>query len=94
VTVYVTIDPYNTDIPPIDDLVMSWRGRGSLADGPPLASGGTGKRLVDRYRPHADGIGAFERETRGAQWYHRGPGSGAWEGERRSEWDVLKENHR
>jgi hypothetical protein len=74
---------------------MSWKGRGSLASGPPLASGGTGERLIDRYRPNGEGITAFERDTRGAEWYRRpNAEKGAWEGERKSEWDVLKENHR
>lgn len=55
----------------------------------------TGSRLVDRYRPNANGVGVFHREQQLATRYGQAEaGGGAWVGERKTEWDVVKENHR
>lgn len=89
---------------------MSWKRSGQLISGPPTlsdrptepdASAGTwGPRLVDRLKQNTGGLSAFQRErqlvARYGDYGVEAGGSGSGKGKERgkTEWDVLKENHR
>jgi protein FRA10AC1 len=78
---------------------MSWRTAGKLVSGPPTASGsGSTSTLNDkRYKPNLGGLNAFQREQQFASHYSskgKGKGREEFRMEGRTDWDVLKENHR
>ncbi|KAL7423576.1 hypothetical protein Q5752_001156 [Cryptotrichosporon argae] len=78
---------------------MSWKTAGKLVSGPPAAAGsasgtthgasGDGLSLAQRHRPNRGGLSAYERERQLAAY-----GEAAPRVEGRTEWDVLRENHR
>lgn len=68
---------------------MSWKTSGKLLSGPPTSS--NTNKLDPRFRPNLGGLSAFQREQ---QLVARYGGYEAPQEERKSEWDVLKENHR
>lgn len=86
---------------------MSWKRSGTLVSGPPTLSGhrngdagssagpssGSSARLVDRLRPNNGGMNVFQRERQVVARYGDAYADGGG-GEKRTEWDVLKENHR
>lgn len=82
---------------------MSWKTSGKLISGPPTLSGHapssrdtqaglSSSRLMDRLRPNTSGMNAYQREKQVSARY--GDAYRSKEEERRTEWDVLKENHR
>lgn len=83
---------------------MSWKRSGTLLSGPPTLSGRStevdessagpsGPRIIDRLRPNTGGLNAFQRERQIVGRYgDYGSGSAVERG--KSEWEVLKENHR
>lgn len=75
---------------------MSWKTAGRLVSGPPTASGsGSGSAQQDRrFRPNTGGLNAFQREQQFAAHYGRHGHDTIHEMEGKTDWDVLKENHR
>ena len=75
---------------------MSWKTAGKLVSGPPIASGSgsiSGSGQQDRrFKPNTGGLNAFQREQQFAAHYGRHDTNSAMEG--KTDWDVLKENHR
>lgn len=72
---------------------MPWNDAGKLLSGPPTASGSKSNGIDRRYRPNLGGLNAFQREQQLAARYSR-KGKEPAELEGRTDWDVLKENHR
>lgn len=68
---------------------MSWKTSGKLLSGPPTNS--NTNKLDPRFKPNLGGLNAFQREQ---QLVGRYGGRAPDPEVRRSEWDVLKENHR
>ncbi|WWC96659.1 hypothetical protein V866_003531 [Kwoniella sp. B9012] len=72
---------------------MSWKSAGQLISGPPSSS--SSEPVVKRLRPNSYGSSAFQRDT--AHLSHYGPNSDLVAADlksRKSDWDVVKENHR
>ncbi|WWD05430.1 hypothetical protein V865_003507 [Kwoniella europaea PYCC6329] len=72
---------------------MSWKSVGQLISGPPSSS--STEPVVKRLRPNSYGSSAFQRDT--AHLSHYGPNSDLVAADlksRKSDWDVVKENHR
>lgn len=71
---------------------MSWKRSGQLISGPPSSSSDFAgpSKLSDRIRPNG-GVNTFQRERELASRYG---GPSYAEAPRKTEWDVLKENHR
>ncbi|KIR67472.1 protein FRA10AC1 [Cryptococcus bacillisporus CA1873] len=68
---------------------MSWKSSpGVLASGPPMSS--SSNPVINRIRPNPSGLSAFQREALVSSY---GPSSSI-QPKVRTEWDVLKENHR
>jgi protein FRA10AC1 len=78
---------------------MSWKTAGKLVSGPPIASGsgsgsGSNSNSNDRrFKQNTGGLSAFQREQQFAAHYGRHDAM-PQETEGRTDWDVLKENHR
>jgi hypothetical protein len=79
---------------------MSWKTSGKLISGPPTLSGNShdgpgpsSSRLMDRLRSNASGLNAYQRERQIVARYGDASRHDEYT-ERRTEWDVLKENHR
>ncbi|ORX34150.1 folate-sensitive fragile site protein Fra10Ac1-domain-containing protein [Kockovaella imperatae] len=68
---------------------MSWKSSGQLVKGPLTSS--NHHKLDPRYRPNLGGLTAFQREQQLARHYGSGQ---AGPSTVKTEWDVLKENHR
>lgn len=77
--------------------VMSWRDAGKLLSGPPTASGSASGSKSNgndrRYRANLGGLNAYQREQEFASHYSR-KGKEPTELQGRTDWDVLKDNHR
>ncbi|KAK6907649.1 hypothetical protein I203_101647 [Kwoniella mangroviensis CBS 8507] len=72
---------------------MSWKSAGQLISGPPSSS--SSEPVFKRLRPNSYGSSAFQRDT--AHLSHYGPNSDLVAADlksRKSDWDVVKENHR
>ncbi|OWZ55279.1 protein FRA10AC1 [Cryptococcus neoformans c45] len=68
---------------------MSWKSSpGILASGPPMSS--SSNPVINRIKPNPSGLSAFQREALVSSY---GPSS-SMQPKVRTEWDVLKENHR
>ena len=67
---------------------MSWKTSGQLLKGPPTST--NSQSLDRRFKPNLGGLNAFQREQQLSRYYkgdeHRVEG--------KTEWDVLRENHR
>jgi protein FRA10AC1 len=72
---------------------MSWKTAGKLVAGPPIASG-SGSTSSIRYRPNLGGLNAFQREQEFASHYSSSKKGKKPETQGRTDYDVLKENHR
>ena len=73
---------------------MSWKTAGKLVSGPPTASG-SGSGSASKYRQNTGGLNAFQREQQFAAHYSRKDREVQEFGkEGKTDWDVLKENHR
>jgi protein FRA10AC1 len=73
---------------------MSWKTAGKLVSGPPTASG-SGSSV--KYRQNTGGLNAFQREQQFAAHYSRKDreiDDGEFGKDGKTDWDVLKENHR
>lgn len=68
---------------------MSWKTSGKLLSGPPTSS--NANKLDSRFKPNLGGRNAFQREQHLARHYGD---SNDPVPQGRTEWDVLKENHR
>jgi protein FRA10AC1 len=71
---------------------MSWKqAGGKLVSGPPTASGSSNSN-DRRFKQNTGGLNAFQREQQFAA--HYGRRDSIVEERGRTDWDVLKENHR
>jgi protein FRA10AC1 len=72
---------------------MSWKAAGGrIVSGPPTASGSGSNPNDKRFRQNTGGLNAFQREQQFAAHYGRHDIQVEERG--RTDWDVLKENHR
>jgi hypothetical protein len=75
---------------------MSWKHAGHLISGPPSSSAphssSSSPSIPKHLRPNSHGLNAFQRERQLAAHYKAFDGGPAESV--RSEWDVLRENHR
>jgi len=78
----------------VSSVEMSWKYAGHLLSGPPSSStpSNSGPSSIPKHlRPNTNGLNAFQRERQLSTHYKAFDGPAQIV---RSEWDVLKENHR
>lgn len=73
---------------------MSWKSAGKLLSGPPIASGSRSNGVDKRLRPNHGGLNAYQREQEFASHYSSRKGKEPEGLQGKTDWDVLKENHR
>jgi len=74
-------------------VTMSWKQAGGrVVSGPPTASGSGSNSNDKRFKQNTGGLNAFQREQQFAAHYGRQDTHTEERG--RTDWDVLKENHR
>ena len=76
----------------VSQVTMSWKQAGGrVVSGPPTASGSSNSK-DRRFKQNTGGLNAFQREQQFAAHYGRHDTHVEERG--RTDWDVLKENHR